>query len=64
MLPAVLAVFHCFRWYYIYFGLAEEGLTFAILGTIDHDILITRVLSWFGIHGSVASERFVLSWFI
>ena len=30
---------------------------FAAFDTIDHDILITRLLSWFGIHGSV------LSWF-
>jgi len=29
----------------------------AAFDTIDHDILITRLLSWFGIHGSV------LSWF-
>ena len=26
MLPAVLAVFHCFRWYYIFFGLVAKGL--------------------------------------
>jgi len=30
----------------------------AAFDTIDHDILITRLSSWFGIHGSV------LSWFI
>jgi len=29
----------------------------AAVDTIDHDILITRLSSWFGIHGSV------LSWF-
>ena len=27
----------------------------AAFDTIDHDILITRLLSWFGIHGSVLS---------
>ena len=25
-LLAVLAVFHCFRWYYIFFGLTAKGL--------------------------------------
>jgi len=29
----------------------------AAFDTIDHDVLITRLSSWFGIHG------FVLSWF-
>ena len=34
MLPAVLAVFHCFRWYYIFSGLAAKGLKTELLNRL------------------------------
>jgi len=49
--PTVVIYYH--RKYHV-FCLLDLSAAF---DTIDHDILITRLSSWFGVHGSV------LSWF-
>ena len=45
MLPAVLAVFHCFRctWYYIFFGLAAKGLSWPSRQLLSAYKLIQRI---------------------